>query len=276
MTVRSPLGRALPRKCACVVALVITLVSGTAASASTAGSQAATGTLNMNATLRLVSILGPCPPGVVASACSARTSRGPFAGLGEITGTYTFLLDTGPPTCANGWGKARAYPVRFVVASKGEIHFDLAAAAQCLNEEQDFAARAPTQTFTVAGGTGVYAGASGTGTVARSLGTTDTGAAGTETWTGTLTVPGLEFDVIAPTIAGAANKTVRARKGAKSARVVFRVTARDDRDGTLPVECTPRSGSRFDIGRTRVTCSTTDSSGNGARASFTVTVRRTK
>jgi hypothetical protein len=254
----------------------LTILVGTAASASTAGSQAATGTLNMSATLRLVSILGPCPPGVSATGCSARTSRGPFAGLGDVTGTYTFLIDVGPPACANGWGKARAYPVRFAVASKGEIHFELAAAAECLNEEQDFAARAPTQTFTVAGGTGVYAGASGTGTVARTLGTTDTGAAGTETWTGTLTVPGLEFDITPPTLAGAANKTVRAKKGAKSARVVFRVTAQDDRDGTLPVACTPRSGSRFNIGRTRVTCSTTDSSGNTASASFTVTVRRTK
>jgi hypothetical protein len=278
MMVRLRRGRAALREWAIVSTVVagLTILVGTAASASTAGSQAATGTLSMNATLRLISILGPCPPGVSATGCSARTSRGPFAGLGEVTGTYTFLIDVGPPTCANGWGKARAYPVRFAVASKGEIYFELAAAAGCLNEEQDRAARAPTQTFTVAGGTGVYAGASGAGTVARSLATTETGAAGTETWTGTLTVPGLEFDLTPPTLAGATNKTVRAKKGAKSARVTFRVTAQDDRDGTLPVACTPRSGSRFKIGRTRVTCSSSDSSGHTANASFTVTVRPTK
>jgi hypothetical protein len=230
----------------------------------------------MNASLRLVSVLGACPPGVVASGCAARTSRGPFAGLGEVTGTYTFLIDTGPPMCANGWGKARAYPVRFAVASKGEIHFDLAAAAECLNEEQDLAARAATQTFTVTGGTGIYAGASGTGTVARSLGTTDTGSAGTETWTGTLTVPGLEFDLTSPTLAGATNKTVRAKKGAKSARVTFKVTAQDGTDGDVPVGCNPRSGSRFQLGRTRVTCEATDSSGNTAAATFRVTVRATR
>lgn len=182
----------------------------------------------------------------------------------------------GPPSCADGFGKARAYPVRFAIASKGEIHFDLAAGAQCVDEETDYAVRAQTQTFTVTGGTGIYAGASGAGTVTRSLGTTDTGSAGIETWTGTLTVPGVEFDLTRPTLAGATNKTVRAKKGARSARVAFRVTAQDDRDGTLPVACTPGSGSRFKIGRTRVKCSSTDSSANTANASFTVTVRPTK
>ena len=240
-----------------------------------AGSQSAAATLNMSASLRLVSTLGPCPPGVSATGCAARTSRGPFAGLGQVTGTYTFLADVGPP-CANGWGKALAYPVRFAIASKGEIHFELAAGSQCVNEDTEFAVRAQTQAFTVTGGTGIYAGASGTGIVSRSLASTGTGSAGTETWTGTLTVAGLEFDLTQPTLTGATNKTVRAKKGAKSARVAYRVTAQDDRDGTLPVACTPRSGSRLKIGRTRVTCSTTDSSANAANASFTVTVRRTK
>jgi hypothetical protein len=121
-------------------ALVAGLTVGTVGNTATA---ALTGTLNMNASLRLISVLGPCPPGVVASACSERTSAGLFAGLGQVTGRYTFRMDVGPPTYANGWGKAHAYPVRFAVASKGEIHFELAAAPQCLNEEQDFAARTP-------------------------------------------------------------------------------------------------------------------------------------
>ena len=68
---------------------------------------------------------------------------------------------------------------------------------------------------------------------------------GTETWTGTLEVPGLEFDVTRPTLTGATSKKVKAKKGAKSARVVFRVTAQDDRDGALPVSCAPRSGKRL-------------------------------
>jgi hypothetical protein len=195
------------------------------------------------------------------------------------------MSDVGPP-CQNGYGRARGYPVRFAVASKGEIHFDLAAGEACVNEETDFAVRAQTQAFTVTGGTGIYAGASGSGTVTRSLGSTPTGAAGSETWSGTLTVPGLDFDLTPPTLRGAANRTVKAEKrakakksakakkqGANSARVAFRVTAQDDRDGTLPVRCTPRPGSRFKLGRTRVTCSATDSSANTATASFAVTVK---
>ena len=254
----------------------LTILLGAAASASTAGPQAATGTLDMNAALHLVSTLGPCPPGVSATGCAERSITGPFAGLGQVTGTYMFLSDVGPPSCANGFGRARAYPVRFAIASKGEIQFELAAGAQCVNEETDFAVRAQTQTFSVAGGTGIYAGASGAGTVTRSLGTTNTGSAGIETWAGTVTVPGLEFDLTRPTLAGATDKTARAKKGARSARVAFRVTAQDDRDGTPPVACMPKSGSRFKIGRTRVKCSSTDSSANTANASFTVTVRPTR
>ena len=68
---------------------------------------------------------------------------------------------------------------------------------------------------------------------------------------------------------------VRARKGAKSARVAFRVTAQDDRDGQLGVTCVPKSGSGFKIGRTRVACRATDSSANTASSTFTVTVRAT-
>ena len=259
-----------------VVLVGLTILVGAAASASIAGSQAASGTLNLTALLGLRSVVGECPSGVSASSCSDRTSTGLFAGLGQVTGTYTFLLDTGPPVCADGLGKARAYPVRFAVASKGEIRFQLAAGVECVGGTGSHDARAQTQTFTVTGGTGIYAGASGTGTVTRGLGTiTSYGSFGRETWTGTLTVPGLDFDLTRPTLTGANNKTVRARKGAKSARVVFKVTAQDDRDGTLPVACTRRSGSLFKVGKTRVTCSSIDRSANTSKASFTVTVRPT-
>ena len=110
----------------------------------------------------------------------------------------------------------------------------------------------------------------------RALGSTEAGATGTETWTGTLTVQGLDFDVTRPTITGAANKVVRAKRGAKTARVAFSVTAQDDRDGALPTSCTPRSGSTFKPGRTRVSCSATDTSANTATAVFTVTVRKAR
>lgn len=60
----------------------LTILLGAAASASTAGSQAASGTLDMNAALNLVSILGPCPTGVTAFACSELDQHGPVRGAG--------------------------------------------------------------------------------------------------------------------------------------------------------------------------------------------------
>jgi len=42
----------------------------------------------------------------------------------------------------------------------------------------------------------------------------------------------------------------------------------------LPVACTPRSGSFFKLGRTKVICSASDSSGNMRQAGFIVTVKR--
>jgi hypothetical protein len=91
---------------------------------------------------------------------------------------------------------------------------------------------------------------------------------------GTLAVPGLEFDLTAPALSGALNRAVRAPQGRRAVRVRFKVSVRDDVDGSLPVTCRPRSGSRFKLGKTRVACSATDRSGNTAAARFTVTVRR--
>ena len=107
------------------------------------------------------------------------------------------------------------------------------------------------QELTTTGGTGPFAAASGRGTLERSL----AGGAGTETWTGTLEVPGFEFDLTPPKLIGASAKTVRVpKKGAKSARVTFKVTATDDVDGAVPVSCQPKSGSRFKVGKTTVRC----------------------
>jgi HYR domain len=43
-------------------------------------------------------------------------------------------------------------------------------------------------------------------------------------------------------------------------------------DGSVPVTCTPPSGSTFDLGTTPVTCTASDSTGNSATGSFNVTV----
>jgi fibronectin type 3 domain-containing protein len=49
-------------------------------------------------------------------------------------------------------------------------------------------------------------------------------------------------------------------------------SATDNVDGTLPVSCTPTSGSVFPVGLTTVTCTATDTHGNTGSASFTVTI----
>ena len=255
------------------IAIVVALGVGAIGTAGANGAPAATGTLDLRASLTMVSTLGACPPGVGddVSACAPRTGHGLAPGLGRVTEAYTFLLALGPP-CTALSGKALGYPVRLVVAGRGEIHLAVADGAQCVDQE---AVRTQTQAFTVTGGTGLYEGASGSGAVERTLGgDTAAGRTGTETWKGTLVVPGLEFDITAPTIGGAVAKTVRAPRGAKRARVSYGVTALDTVDGVIPASCTPRSGSWFPIGRTVVTCTATDKSGNKRTARFTVTVRR--
>jgi hypothetical protein len=52
-------------------------------------------------------------------------------------------------------------------------------------------------------------------------------------------------------------------------------SATDNVDGTDPVTCAPASGAMFPLGPTTVTCTATDAAGNGATATFTVTVQDT-
>lgn len=258
-----------------IVAIVLGLVLLAVGSAATAATERVTASLELQAELRLVSIrAGACPSGVSATTlCPSRTGEGSAPGLGNATVVYSYLVDEAPPACPMGSVKVLGYPVRLAVAGKGELQIAVAERSECLEAQSGISAG---QAFTITGGTGLYAGAAGNGTVTRALGSNDAGAAGTERWTGTLTVPGLEFDVTRPTITGAANKVVRAKRGAKTARVTFQVSARDDRDGTLVTRCTSRSGGMFRVGRTRVSCSATDTSANTATVAFTVTVRKAR
>jgi hypothetical protein len=257
-------------------AIVVALLAAAGAVASlvaaTSSATYAAGTLNLRGSLRAVSTSIQCPPDVPpdATECFARTGNGSVSGLGSTSEIYTWPIRIGPPTCpdAND-GKALATTGRVVVVGKGEIQFALAEGARCIDHEP---LRNEPQAFTITGGTGTYKGASGSGTLERVL----EGGAGRETWTGTLVVPGLEFDVTPPTLSGARSRTVRAPKGAKRVRVTYNVTATDAVDDRVPVTCLPRSGSRFPIGRTVVSCSATDSSANTRMASFRVTVRKAR
>jgi HYR domain len=256
------------------VSLVVVVLSFGVVPVAVAGDSAAAGTLELRAAFQLVSVRDQgCPPGIPTSPttqCAARTGSGVAPGLGSVTYAYAFPVDVGAAPCDALSARALRYPVRVTVVGKGEIHFDLRE-SPCVSTDN---ARTVSQDFTVTGGTGLYAGASGTGTVVRALGPTDTGAAGIETWSGTLTVPGLEFDVTPPTLSGATSRTVRVPGRATRVRVTYTVTATDATDGAITPSCRPASGSRFRIGRTIVTCRATDSSGNTRDARFVVTVRR--
>ena len=241
------------------------VATGAGIASGQSGTVSATGTLELRASLRLVSDLGACPPGVTATPVH-RAPAGTVSGLGRVTETYTWSYRMGPPTCPSGVGKPLATTGRLVVAGRGEIYFALADGARCIDQEP---LRNEPQDFTITGGTGTYDGASGSGTLERAV----SAGRGTERWIGTLVVPGVEFDVTPPTLSGTTSKTVRAPKGAKRVRVTYTVTASDAVDGQVPVTCVPRSGSRFPIGRTVVRCSATDSSANTSTAKFIVTVR---
>ena len=95
----------------------------------------------------------------------------------------------------------------------------------------------------------------------------------TVTWTGTLNVDGLTFDTTPPQIVDAKSKTAKTRKAAGT-RVSYSVSAVDATDGKVPVTCRPKSGKIFRVGRTTVTCTALDSSGNTATKRFVITVKR--
>jgi hypothetical protein len=229
------------------------------------------GSLNLQGAINFVSFPGACPPGAATSViCHTRTGTGLVAGLGRVTATYTFMADgTG---CGLETFRVLGYPVRLSVAGKGDLNLALGEISGCIPALS--VPGASPQAITVTGGTGTYAGASGSGTLTRVAGPPGFGVPGTDTWTAAITVPGLEFDLTAPTISGARSKTITAPRKVMRVRVNYRVTASDELDGTVPASCRPASGTRFKFGRTTVRCSATDTSGNTANAAFAVTVRR--
>src|SRR6476620_4100288 len=261
--------RALLVSASVAVALVAEERDAFAPTSATASPTAAAGTLDFQARFKMISTGVPCPPeapSVGLVQCFKRAGTGSVPGLGGVSIEYVWSFGLGAPTCPSELAKPLATTGRLIVAGKGELYFALAPGAQCVNVEP---VRNEPQDFTFTGGSGAYQSASGAGAAARALG----GGVGAETWTGTLTVPGVELDVTPPKLIGARSRTVRATTGTRRVRVTFNVTASDDKDGVVPVTCKPLSGSRFPVGRTVVRCSAADSSANTSSASFTVTVR---
>ena len=213
-----------------------------------------------------------CAPDTPAGvACVRFAGRAAVPGLGRATETYTKTASD--PRYGCRWVTEFGTAV-IQVAGKGEIHVSMAERACSPYGPAEVGPLAGT----VTGGSGVYAGASGSVrftsfvSTARGLPSARFGTF-RDTWTGTLIVPGLEFDATPPVLTGVRSFTVRAPRGARRVRVRYRVSARDAVDGPTRVACEPRSGSRFALGPTRVVCTAEDSSANSVMRGFTVTVK---
>jgi hypothetical protein len=260
-------------------ALLLLVTPATAqARAKLIGFSSATGALELRARVGVTSSRTVCPPGTPGEMieCRSRTGAGVIRGLGRVSVSYLYIAETfeepSPATCTHPWDvRILATTVRLSTEGKGDVDVSLEAVPTCMHSRNKLLP--PSRAFTVTGGTGIYAGASGGGTLKHSLRQAPGGAAGTDTWAGRLVVPGLGFDVTPPQLSESVARIVRVPRQSQRARVTFAVSASDDVDGSLPATCTPRSGSRFKLGKTRVTCSATDSGGNTATAHFTVTVR---
>jgi hypothetical protein len=228
------------------------------------------GTFQVNGTFLVQFERVDCEAGIPATTnCfhNASLQAGVFPGLGDVgPGAYMLVWDDFGAPCAHVHGQ-----IPLLVAGKGEI--DLAMSFTACFVSDLF----PPTAVTVTGGSGRYTGASGSGMLAFSPPTLTGPGAGNRViaWTGTLNVPGLTFDTTPPQLAGATSKVVKTRVAA-GARVRYSVSATDATDGPLPSACLPKSGSRFPVGRTTVTCSPVDSSGNATMARFVITVKRVR
>ena len=254
------------------VLLLFAAVLGSLAVAAVRADADSVGTLQVNGTIRANFSFFPCPAGTTPATtnCFHEVSAGAWVvpGLGKVTTAYTLFYDDVGSTC----GHVHAQ-IPILVVGKGEI--DLATRSTgCITP--DDVTRFTPMDVAVSGGSGRYAGASGSGVLDYENHPTG-GDSGFNilTWTGTLNVAGLTFDTTPPRIAGARSKAVKTRAAA-GARVRYSVSAVDATDGPVRAACLPRSGSVFRVGRTRVSCTAVDSSGNTAAAHFDITVKRVR
>jgi hypothetical protein len=256
-----------------LIALLIAAVA-LPVGASSAAKQSSV-TLNVNTTVGSSYRFGRqyCPPGTPSTTgdCVEFTGAAGIPGLGRATVTYVKSFDT--TICPSGVVQQRTALVE--VAGKGrlEIAMDFPVCS-------DVAPSSVVNRGTIAGGTGIYAGASGSFQFASTVNAASCGGSGCrgtsmDTWTGSLAVPGREFDLTPPVFQPVTSKRVQAPRKAKTVRVRYAPQAQDAVDGPMPVTCKPSSGSRFKVGRTtRVSCSAEDTSANVATTSFSVRVTR--
>jgi len=255
--------------------LTIAICGGALAATVVGGASGAlerpSGSLAIDATFRIYWRVDRsfCPPGTPSSAdCLQAVGVAVVPGLGRATVTHRKILPGNDENCF----MVQDNNVPVEVANKGALEL-VRPGRICVGPPPRVDG---PYAFAVAGGSGKYAQATGSLSEKTSVYAGDAACrCGTaiDTWKGTLTVPGLDFDTTAPIIAGAVSKIARAPKGAKRMRVRYVVTAKDEVDGPVSATCRPRSGSFFKRGRTKVSCSAIDSSGNTAKASFRITVK---
>ena len=258
---------------AVVALLMIVMFGGGSLASEASGHSVAVGSLALQTEINTSSSQIQCPAGTPTNIeCFARTGDAVVPGLGAVHDSHSYVEEVAPAGCVPppGADAVRLKPstVVLTVAGKGSIDLSTGGTGCLAHTTGTLVA---TETFTITGGSGVYAGASGGGTLETHSSPPIGG--GADIWTGTLIVPGYSFDLTPPTIKGAKNRTVRVPRNVKRVRVKYSVTAVDDVDSDVPVTCRPRSGSRFRVGRARVTCSATDTSANIRKATFTVTVK---
>jgi hypothetical protein len=253
------------------VIVVLSPPTAVGLSAGSSAGAAKTGRLAIDTPLDVTYPRAACPGGTPNTVeCFTRTGRGIIRGLGRVDERIDYLVDTAPAGCGPDMVRVLPTTARFSVSGKGTIELRLDGSNCVSRVPPPLMAEAP---FTITAGSGRYAGASGGGTyLDTSYGPPQ--YRGTDTWRGTLAVPGLDFDLTSPVLGGISAKVVRVAKRATRVRVRFKVTAKDDVDGALHAACRPKSGSWFRVGRTRVRCSATDTSGNERKGTLTVTVKR--
>jgi hypothetical protein len=247
-------------------------LSGVAAGASARTTQSFTAHTHFSAEWSNIGCTQPPPQGADDQKCIGYTAAPLVSGLGPVSLSFT-AWQTTVGNCVT----LAVIDGSFVSSGKGTLHFG-GTKPGCASTGSEGGGILKGQVpVAVTGGDGDFEGASGRGTL--SLLSITASATGTDRHaTGELTLaldlPNGSFDVTAPTITGAVPMRARAPKRSKLLRVTYRVAAQDAVDGHVTVACAPRPGSGFRIGRTRVTCTATDRSGNTATARFTITVVR--
>jgi hypothetical protein len=207
--------------------------------------------LTFSLRLGIINFDGPCPADApTPSHCYPQSGTAVVRGLGKVDVEATHIADMRDGSCPRG-------SVRGTLTTRNGVLDFSGTARGCVSQVWAYGE------YDVAfSGTGGYLGVKGSGTVSNG---------GSYRIAGTVTGATPVFDLTPPRLLGARSLLARAtsRHGAK---VKFHVTARDDVDGARHVSCRPASGTRFRIGRTRVTCRATDLSANTSTRRFFVRV----